>query len=268
MRLVSSEERGAGVIGANGSATPGILTGTLGGRGNPTAFRAGSALPIERCFHRGYPLRVPSLDEIRLALAAYAADTIDAEAAARAAVAMVLREGSGGPEVLFIERASRAGDPWSGHMAFPGGRVEPVDAQAREAAERETLEEVGLRLAEAEHLGRLDDKPGNPVSRPGLVVSAYVYRAAASTRLVTNYEVRSAFWFPILELPDPARRVTHAVRGLPFPGILVGEPDRHVVWGLTYSFLESFFSALGRPLPDRWAPELQAYARRASRTQG
>lgn len=212
-------------------------------------------------------MRVPSLDEIRRALAAHAAATIDAQAAVRAAVAMVLREGSAGPEVLFIERAPRAGDPWSGHMAFPGGRVEPVDAHARGAAERETLEEVGLPLAEAERLGRLDDKPGHPMSRLDLVISVYVYRVAASARLVTNDEVRSAFWFPIAELPDPGRRVTHAVRGLPFPGILVGEPQRHVVWGLTYGFLESFFSALGQPLPCRWPPELRTYARGAWRPQ-
>lgn len=264
MRLVSSEERGAEIIGANGSAAFGILTGTLGGCGIPRGLGA-----VDRgCLQRGYPLCVPSIDEIRRALAAYTAHTIDAEAAVRAAVAMVLREGSGGPEVLFIERALRAGDPWSGQMAFPGGRVEPADAHAREAAEREALEEVGLRLAEAEHIGRLDDKRGHPVSRPGLVISAYVYRAAASARLVTNAEVRSAFWFPIPELLDPGRRVTHAFGALPFPGILVGEPDRHVVWGLTYRFLESFFSALGRPLPDRWAPELRAFGRRASRGQG
>ena len=40
-----------------------------------------------------------------------------------------------------------------------------------------------------------------------------------------------------------------------------------MVWGLTYSFLESFFSALGQPLPFRWPPELQAYARGARRPQ-
>ena len=43
--------------------------------------------------------------------------------------------------------------------------------------------------------------------------------------------------------------------------ILVGEPGRHVVWGLTYSFLESFFRAVDHPLPDRWDEKLQAYAR-------
>jgi 8-oxo-dGTP pyrophosphatase MutT (NUDIX family) len=205
---------------------------------------------------------VLSLDEIRRALAVHSASRIEGEVASRAAVAMVLRDAQGGPEVLFIERSSHPRDPWSGQMAFPGGRVEPVDAHARDAAERETLEEVGLRLAEAERLGQLDDKPGNPASRLDLVISVYVYRAVTSTPLVTNHEVRSAFWFPLSALTDPQRRVTHAARELAFPGILVGEPGRHVVWGLTYSFLESFFSALGRPLPDRWAPELRAYARR------
>ena len=46
-----------------------------------------------------------------------------------------------------------------------------------------------------------------------------------------------------------------------FPGILVGEPDRHVVWGLTYSFLESFFELVGTPLPNRWTEDMDRYAR-------
>jgi hypothetical protein len=38
----------------------------------------------------------------------------------------------------------------------------------------------------------------------------------------------------------------------PYPGIVVGDPVRHVVWGLTYRFLEVFFEIVGRPLADRW----------------
>ncbi len=184
---------------------------------------------------------------------------LPAEAARHAAVAMVLREHAGRPEVLFIERAERRGDPWSGHMAFPGGRVEPGDPSPRHTAERETSEEVGVTLADAELLGRLDDQEGRQGGRAAnLVISAYVYQLEKPALLRPNREVRQAFWFPLPELADPARHVDTAwalVPGAPrYPGIVVGDPRRHVVWGLTYRFLEVFFETLGQPLPDRWPP--------------
>jgi hypothetical protein len=88
-----------------------------------------------------------------------------------------------------------------------------------------------------------------------LVISAFVYVAAGDLVLATNHEVREAFWFPLPSLLEPARFVERPVaraESFRFPGILVGEPERHVVWGLTYRFLESFFQIVGRPLPDRW----------------
>ena len=63
-----------------------------------------------------------------------------------AAVALMLRERSGRLELLVIQRAEKAGDPWSGHMALPGGRREPGDRDAYDTARRETLEEVGIDL--------------------------------------------------------------------------------------------------------------------------
>lgn len=186
----------------------------------------------------------------------------------QAAVAMVLAEGKSGAEVLFIERARALGDPWSGHMAFPGGRVDPGDPSGQHAAERETLEEVGLSLAGSELLGRLDDKKGNPRTHPELVISAFVYLARAPGELVINSEVQDAFWFPLDGLLDRARHVQYTAHGeFEFPGILVGEPDRHVVWGLTYSFLESFFSVLGSPLPDRWTEEMRGFARQIEQSR-
>jgi 8-oxo-dGTP pyrophosphatase MutT (NUDIX family) len=195
------------------------------------------------------------LDEIRRALDAHAPVELPGADARRAAVAMVLADQATGPSVLFIERASRAGDPWSGHMAFPGGRIEPGDAHPREAAERETHEEVGLALRDAPCIGRLDDKQGNPRTHPALLISAFVYALPEPVVLAPNHEVREAFWFPLRELADPSRHVSHRAHTVEFPGILVGEPERHVVWGLTYSFLESFFRAIGQPLPMRWSPE-------------
>ena len=217
---------------------------------------------------RGYHPPVISVDRVRLALASHRAVSLPTQGIRHAAVAMVLTEGKSGAEVLFIERARFTGDPWSGHMAFPGGGVEPDDPSGRAAAERETLEEVGLSLAGAELLGRLDDKRGNPRTNPELVISAFVYHAHTPGDLAINHEVQDAFWFPLGGLLDRARHVQYTAHGeFEFPGILVGEPDRHVVWGLTYSFLESFFVVLGSPLPDRWTEEMRAYSRQLEQAQ-
>jgi 8-oxo-dGTP pyrophosphatase MutT (NUDIX family) len=170
---------------------------------------------------------------------------------------MVLRDEGRGPEVLFIERARRQGDPWSGHMAFPGGRIDPGDPHARGAAERETREEVGVDLRAAEHLGRLDDLQGRHAAAPDgrMVISGFVYHAPEPGPLRPNWEVEHAFWFPLAGLRDPARHVEYpfARNGMQrYPGIRVGEADAHIVWGLTYRFLEVFFQVVGKPLPDRW----------------
>ncbi|KIX08924.1 uncharacterized protein Z518_00002 [Rhinocladiella mackenziei CBS 650.93] len=58
----------------------------------------------------------------------------------------------GDPELLFIKRAGRAGDKWSGHTALPGGKRDPEDADDLAAAVRETREEIGLDLDSAECL--------------------------------------------------------------------------------------------------------------------
>jgi 8-oxo-dGTP pyrophosphatase MutT (NUDIX family) len=195
------------------------------------------------------------IEEIRRSLAEYSPRIRSAEQAQKAAVAVVLREGKDRqPEVLFIKRAHHPADPWSGHMAFPGGRVDPTDATIRSAAERETLEEVGLSLEEAEKLGRLDDLEGlKGGGRPaGIVISAFVYHHRSPGSLHINHEVEEAFWVSLPVLSDPARRVeyTHPLLGAEiYPGILVGDPDRHVVWGLTFRFVEIFLSAAGGAPP-------------------
>lgn len=196
--------------------------------------------------------RVIPLEEVRRRLASHPARTVDSATARRAAVSVVLRPGAAGPEVLFIERAERSGDPWSGHMAFPGGRMEAVDAHVRAAAERETREEVGLDLTRALHLGRLDDLEGHHAGRPvELVISAFVYQLEGPEPLGASDEVQEALWVPLGALLDPGSHVDYAhplLRGALYPGIVVGDPQRHVVWGLTYRFVQGFFEALGQPL--------------------
>jgi 8-oxo-dGTP pyrophosphatase MutT (NUDIX family) len=202
-------------------------------------------------------MALPSLLNMRNALSDHEPETLSGDPQQQAAVAMVLREVGDAPEVLFIERARREGDPWSGHMAFPGGRIDPGDDHARSAAERETFEEVGVELGAAEALGRLDDLRGRHAAAPdrAMVISAFVYHVVDPAPLRPNWEVAQAFWFPLASLLDAGRHVEYTIRRggeVRFPGILVGEPERHVVWGLTYRFLEVFFEIVGHPLPDRW----------------
>ena len=194
------------------------------------------------------------LDEICLRLSSHRPTTVAADGRRRAAVAVVFRDGSSGPEVLFIERSRQEGDPWSGHMAFPGGRVDPGDRDTRQAAERETEEEVSLSLSSARYLGQLDDLEGRHVGpRAHMVISAHVYHHPDPTPVVLNREVEQAIWFPVSGFLDPKRHVEFEVaNGDRFPGILVGIPERHVVWGLTYRFIEVLMRIAGQPIPERW----------------
>lgn len=195
------------------------------------------------------------IDLVRTGLARRAVSRKDAAAAAYAAVALVLREGSAGAEVLFIERSMRADDPWSGHMAFPGGRLEGGDDSSRMAACRETQEEVGLELSRAEYLGHLCDLSGRSGAPTPMIVSAHAFHLEEDQPLsLDRNEVSSAFWFPLAELRSEARRTTHKIPQLPdhdFPAIVVGEPARHFVWGLTYRFLEEMFELMEHPLRER-----------------
>jgi len=194
------------------------------------------------------------VDEVRRALLAYQPTLHEGELQRRAAVAIVLTENSGSLDLLLIERAKRAGDPWSGQMAFPGGRVDAADATSRAAAERETLEEVGLSLSGSEYLGRLDDLPGLSTPPNDFAVSAFVFYASEPGALALNHEVQDAFWFPLNALSERERYIDHPAEvesGRHFPGILVGEPGRHVVWGLTYRFLERLLKILDQPLPEQ-----------------
>jgi 8-oxo-dGTP pyrophosphatase MutT (NUDIX family) len=168
-----------------------------------------------------------------------------------AAVAAVLREWEGELELLFIRRAEHEDDPWSGDIAFPGGRVDPEDVGPREAAVRETLEEVALDLAPARCLGRLSDVMGNAES---IRVSAFVYAIDGDPKLIPNYEVSEAFWSPLAHCSDPTRQelrdFTYLGRTTRLPTVRLLEDERApVLWGITYKFLDHFMNAIGCPIP-------------------
>ncbi|MCD6527084.1 MAG: CoA pyrophosphatase [Desulfuromonas sp.] len=164
-----------------------------------------------------------------------------------AAVALLIREGQSGPEVLFIQRAKHADDPWSGNLGFPGGRIDPGDATAYAAAVRETEEEVGICLSAKQFLGQLDDHHG---VRIPVHVSCFVF-FVDDAAVVENYEVSRSFWMPLATLKEEGRHQMRTINwnGQPFevPSIYIDE-DGPVLWGLTYRFINHFFQVIKQPL--------------------
>ena len=166
----------------------------------------------------------------------------------QAAVAAILRKGQRDTEALFILRAIKEGDPWSGHMAFPGGHRDPGDDSLRATAERETLEEIGLDLGHcARFMGEIDQVRANPRGRNlDMVVTPFVYVVEQSLpELSLNHEVSDVLWGSLndMYLGNSLTRGRFEVGGevISYPGYSVGE---HIVWGLTLRMLDQFFSML------------------------
>lgn len=156
-----------------------------------------------------------------------------------AAVALLLRERHETLEILIIRRAEKTGDPWSGHMALPGGRREPGDIDVYDTARRETLEEIGIDLAKGRFLGRLDDV--GPRTMPGqLVVSTVVVALDTDPGRLDPQEIVEAFWVPVDHLVDETVEIPD------FPGSwpALTYKDRYVIWGLTHRILTQLWNVI------------------------
>ncbi len=160
----------------------------------------------------------------------------------RAAVALIFRKSEAGDtELLFIQRAKREGDPWSGDMAFPGGRVDPDDESPRAAAERETREETGIDLKRhGVFRARLSDLVTRHHSRwRPMVVTPYIYEWTGTQAEILNHEVEQTVWIPRDYLAAKENRSS-----LPFRtplGTLTLPCCRYqdyCIWGLSYSMMQ------------------------------
>ena len=194
-----------------------------------------------------------AIEEIREALARHQPALVAREPEhAEAAVALVLAGSGNDLSLCAIRRAEHPLDPWSGHMALPGGRASAEDAGPRAAAERETLEEVGIALTEAHWIGPLSDvlvRLGGGDRR--MVLSSFVYYLGQELgHFALSDEVAEAFWIPLSHLWDP-RNTSHLEwertgARLLYPAIRFGE---HAIWGITFRVLTLFSDVLDSPLP-------------------
>jgi 8-oxo-dGTP pyrophosphatase MutT (NUDIX family) len=192
---------------------------------------------------------------IEAALAARPPSRVAEVVSARAAVALILREGASGLEILFIRRAEHPQDPWSGQMAFPGGRAEPGEEDLKATAVRETAEEIGVDLERAaDCLGILDEVRAMARLRPvSLTILPFVFRLREEVAPVLSDEVRSLHWIPLDDLLAAERRsvMDYVQEGatLQFPCLRVEDV---VIWGLTYRMLLGLEERI--PPPDACLP--------------
>lgn len=140
--------------------------------------------------------------------------------------------------VLLIRRAERPGDPWSGHMALPGGRREPADADLVETAIRETQEEVGLTLDRASLLGSLDDVVPRTPMLPPVAVRPYVFALPGRPPLTPNPEVAAVRWVHLDHLlhPETYYSARLEIRG-EHRDVPAYRLDEAIVWGMTERIL-------------------------------
>jgi 8-oxo-dGTP pyrophosphatase MutT (NUDIX family) len=163
----------------------------------------------------------------------------------QAAVAVVVSPGAAGDEVLVLRRATVVGDPWSGHIALPGGGLEKFDASLEAAARRETLEETGIDLSHSDCVATLASVAPQSPAAPLVTIAPFVFRYTGDKRVRMSREIVESWWIPVAEFQrDDAWKsttiLTHDgatinVRGFQCRG--------HVLWGLTARILDEF---LGR----------------------
>ncbi len=171
----------------------------------------------------------------------------------RAAVGMILDPRPDDLHLFFIRRAEADGDPWSGHMGFPGGRMGPEDRDMLGTALREVEEEVGIDLRHAGRLiAPLDEIQGMARGRPlPLVISPFVFVLDRPVDPRPNHEVQSMLWVPLSFLADPENEsmVEHLINGQPMrlPAYVYRD---QTIWGLTFRMIRSLIELTSRTSPE------------------
>ncbi len=163
----------------------------------------------------------------------------------RGVVAIPLRAGEFDLNFLLIRRVERAGDPWSGQMAFPGGHMEPSDASEFDTARRETQEETGIDILTHEVLGRLDDvQPSNLAIR----VTPFVVALIGEVNLRASAEVAEHLWIPFKYFQRPVRKDFVVQRGQKSATFEAYDFQGRIIWGMTLRIIKDIVSRLENKL--------------------
>jgi len=155
-----------------------------------------------------------------------------------AAVIVLLRLADQDFQVLFVKRAEKLTDQWSGQTALPGGKRDPEDTDLKETGVRETLEETGINLLEGcRFLGVME--PVRSTQRPEMKILPFVVLQEKEQTIELNEELTDYFWVPLKELGQSKGSVKH--RFEEHPAYII---ENNVIWGLTYRIVHNLLSQL------------------------
>jgi 8-oxo-dGTP pyrophosphatase MutT (NUDIX family) len=138
------------------------------------------------------------------------------------------------PALLLTKRTSHL-KKHAGQVSFPGGRIDPGDANAEAAALREAQEEIALDPAHVEIVGRMDDY----VTGTGYIITPILGLLPHGLSYVPSpHEVEKVFEFPLSVLLDPGapRRQKQHVRGV-WREYWVWPHPEHFIWGATAAIM-------------------------------
>jgi len=165
--------------------------------------------------------------------------SVSEEQGANAAVAVLLKQEKGDFSVFFVKRVENPVDPWSGQMAFPGGKRDPKDVNLKQTVVRETLEETGINLLDrCQFLGVLTALRSRP--RPDLRILPFVVLTDYEPIVRLNQkELKDFLWVQLKELIQSKTFVKFDFGEVPAYSV-----RNEVIWGLTYNILENLFTVL------------------------
>jgi 8-oxo-dGTP pyrophosphatase MutT (NUDIX family) len=168
---------------------------------------------------------------------------------AQAAVVVLLKTKGQDFQVLFVKRAEKSTDPWSGQTALPGGKRNPEDRNMNETVVRETVEETGINILEGyRFLGAME--PLRATQKPEMKILPFVVLQEKEQTIKLNEELTEYFWTPLKELVHNKGSVKFSFRE--FPAYII---ENNVIWGLTYRIVHNLLSLLstiekGKPRED------------------
>jgi 8-oxo-dGTP pyrophosphatase MutT (NUDIX family) len=188
-------------------------------------------------------------------------------AAVRASVCVLVAGADETPGVCLIRRATWAADPWSEHIALPGGSRQGNETPA-ETVRREVEEEVGISIADDDGLTALPQLRIRLAGRERtLLLDSFVYHVTGPVAaLRCSPEIHSAFWVPVADLWHPMNLdcLTLGDQGdtLVYPAV---RTPQGMVFGITLRVLTLLSDRLGVPL--RYLEEIPGLRRERMRSR-